>query len=207
MELVWYICACHCGATLFRAKHKRLVAPEHAAGEDGGTDTQQPYVNACNCSICNKNGYLLIYVLRSNMEFIRGWDELRNYRFASKTRDHKFCGECGTSIGIDFLGKHKSGDDIIALNVSAFHFRCSLYNMCRISHSFRLIFSCRRGSFRELILTSSELIAGMEGSTSQSTTKQMLNRIHSDDFSMVDSTSIEQFETISSSLLAYSFSQ
>lgn len=107
-ESVWYSCNCHCGATSFRISHEPL--------EDTSLSKAAPLA-ACNCSICSKNGYLLMYVFRTDIEFIRGWEDLRNYRFASKTRDHKFCGVCGTSIGIDFMGSNKKGD-IIAINVS-----------------------------------------------------------------------------------------
>lgn len=74
-------------------------------------------VLSCNCSICSKNGYLLIYVFRADMKDISGWESLQGYRFASKTREHKFCKVCGTSIGIDFMGGHRKGD-ILAVNVS-----------------------------------------------------------------------------------------
>ncbi|KZZ90839.1 Mss4-like protein [Moelleriella libera RCEF 2490] len=60
-------------------------------------------------------GYLLIYILRNEVEYTRGWDRLSKYRFASKTRDHLFCGTCGTSMGIDYLGTHPKGD-LIGIN-------------------------------------------------------------------------------------------
>ncbi|KAM4055922.1 hypothetical protein HRG_002848 [Hirsutella rhossiliensis] len=102
---VWYPCSCHCGATSFKILHEPLEssAPKPAP------------VLKCNCSICVKNGYLLIYAFRDQIEYTHGWDALRNYRFASKTWDHKFCGVCGTSVGIDFLGIHPAGN-IIAIN-------------------------------------------------------------------------------------------
>ncbi|KAK2589743.1 hypothetical protein QQS21_012582 [Conoideocrella luteorostrata] len=103
---VWYSCHCHCGAKAFKIHHEPLVdtAPQPA-----------PVMN-CNCSICETNGYLLLYVYRTDIEHIRGWDDLKKYQFASKTRDHLFCGICGTSVGIDFLGSNRKGD-LIAINV------------------------------------------------------------------------------------------
>ncbi|KAL6856411.1 Mss4-like protein [Trichoderma novae-zelandiae] len=105
-ERIWYACSCHCGATLFKVLHESI---------EPSSSNQHP-VTACNCSICVKSGYHLIYVLRKDIQFIKGWEDLKNYRFASKTRDHKFCGICGTSIGIDFLGQHKLGD-ALGINV------------------------------------------------------------------------------------------
>lgn len=43
---------------------------------------------------------------------------MNKYQFASKTRDHLFCGKCGTSVGIDFLGNNKKGD-LLAINVGS----------------------------------------------------------------------------------------
>ncbi|OWT42792.1 glutathione-dependent formaldehyde-activating enzyme domain-containing protein [Pochonia chlamydosporia 170] len=100
---VWYSCSCHCGATSFKISHEPL--------ESASIEKAAP-VAACNCSICLKNGYLLLYVFRTDIEYVCGWEDLRNYRFASKSRDHKFCGVCGTSIGIDFMGSNKKGDII-----------------------------------------------------------------------------------------------
>jgi len=102
-----YECYCHCGATAFKIHHPALKS----------TTSKPPApVLSCDCSICAINGYLLIYVFRDQVEFIRGWDDLKNYEFASKTRDHKFCGVCGTSVAIDYRGLLKAGD-VIGVNV------------------------------------------------------------------------------------------
>ncbi|KAL1853143.1 hypothetical protein VTK73DRAFT_9073 [Phialemonium thermophilum] len=102
---VWYSCYCHCGATAFKIAHRPL---QHAAS------TPVPVVR-CNCSICKKNGYLLLYVFRDQIRHVRGWDDLKTYEFASRTRKHLFCGRCGTSVAIDYLG-HLDAGDIIGVN-------------------------------------------------------------------------------------------
>ena len=59
-------------------------------------------VCSCNCSICEKNGYLSVYPLRENVVFQSGYDDLGSYRFGEETRQHLFCKKCGTSLIIDF---------------------------------------------------------------------------------------------------------
>ena len=59
-------------------------------------------VCSCNCSICEKNGYLNVYPLRENVVFQSGYDDLGSYRFGQETRQHLFCKKCGTSLIIDF---------------------------------------------------------------------------------------------------------
>ncbi|KAK0622728.1 Mss4-like protein [Immersiella caudata] len=98
--------SCHCGAVRFKVSHPPL---------DPQPTCQVPVSN-CNCSICQKNGYLAIYPNRKDIEWLSGWDEMKNYRFGSKNRDHKFCGICGSSVCIDFLGNWHVGD-VIGVNV------------------------------------------------------------------------------------------
>ncbi|KAK4450879.1 Mss4-like protein [Podospora aff. communis PSN243] len=98
--------SCHCGAVRFKVLHPPL---------DPQPTCQVPVSN-CNCSICQKNGYLTIYPNRKDVEWLSGWDEMKNYRFGSKNRDHKFCGVCGSSVCIDFLGNWHVGD-VIGVNV------------------------------------------------------------------------------------------
>ena len=93
---------CHCGAVRYNVNTESL-------------DTQQ--VARCNCSICTRNGYLLIYVLYQDFTFREGYGEehLKTYQFGSKRATHKFCDTCGSSVFVDFTwdGQHK-----LALNVS-----------------------------------------------------------------------------------------
>ncbi|KAK3332983.1 Mss4-like protein [Cercophora scortea] len=107
---VWQEGSCHCGAVKFKVLHQPLEA---------GPTCHIP-VGACNCSICLKNGYLLIYPERHEIKWLSGWDEMKNYRFATQTRDHKFCGGCGSSVCIDFLGNWSVGD-VLGVNVRLLH--------------------------------------------------------------------------------------
>ncbi|KAF2432573.1 hypothetical protein EJ08DRAFT_732320 [Tothia fuscella] len=84
-----YSAQCHCGDIRFTVAIPSL--------EDGSTK-----VNRCNCSICTKKGYWLVYPLRTDVRFTHGGDKMKSYFFGSKVKPHKFCGECGTSILIDF---------------------------------------------------------------------------------------------------------
>ncbi|KAI5457321.1 Mss4-like protein [Mariannaea sp. PMI_226] len=57
----------------------------------------------CNCSICIRGGYLLVYPPYEDVIWHYGSDtRVSRYAFNTKTRDHMFCPKCGASIGIDF---------------------------------------------------------------------------------------------------------
>jgi len=100
---IWQDGSCHCGAVTFKVLHEPLE--------------ESIPIRCCNCSICHKKGYLTIYPERKEIEWLSGWDGMKNYRFGTETRDHKFCDVCGSSICIDFLGKWSVGD-VIGINVS-----------------------------------------------------------------------------------------
>jgi len=102
--------SCHCGAVRFRFPHEDL--------------TRQPGwhipVKNCNCSICERNGLLLIYPERSEIEWLNGWDTMKSYTFGTHTKVQRFCGTCGSSVAMDFSGKFKpaGGLDVVGINVS-----------------------------------------------------------------------------------------
>ena len=73
-----YTGSCHCGVVRF------LV---HAPAE--------VEVERCNCSICQKSGYLHLIVPRSRFELVAGESELNTYRFNSGVAEHYFCRHCG----------------------------------------------------------------------------------------------------------------
>ena len=77
---------CHCGAVRFSFT---LSPPLH----------EYP-TNTCNCSICTKNGYLLVYPFTKNLTIEKGKDMLKDYRFARRMASHQFCRECGSSCFI-----------------------------------------------------------------------------------------------------------
>lgn len=75
---MWRAGGCHCGAVRFEA--------EIPARAD---------VQACNCSICEKLGFLHVIVPASRFRLIAGAEALRTYRFNTGVAEHLFCGICG----------------------------------------------------------------------------------------------------------------
>ncbi len=69
--------SCHCGRVRFsvRADLSRAVV--------------------CNCSICEKKGFLHLIVEPSAFELRSGQDELTTYRFNTGVARHTFCRHCG----------------------------------------------------------------------------------------------------------------
>ncbi|KAJ5961318.1 uncharacterized protein N7479_008468 [Penicillium vulpinum] len=80
---------CHCGAVRFNFT---LSPPLH----------EYP-TNSCNCSICTKNGYLLVYPFTKDFTIEKGEGALKDYCFAEHKSKHQFCGECGSSCFIRLL--------------------------------------------------------------------------------------------------------
>lgn len=53
----------------------------------------------CNCSICQRNGYLLVYAVKENVKLESGTAEsLGSYAFGKEVLSHKFCVTCGSSV-------------------------------------------------------------------------------------------------------------
>jgi len=122
--------ACHCGAVQFSVTLKWLF-PKYP-------------VNKCSCTICTQNGYLFVYPCRRDVVFTKGnlpsvsflaitkvdtddtslgYDNLSSHVFNTKTKPHKFCKTCGSSILADFqrIKRGETDDparDILAVNVS-----------------------------------------------------------------------------------------
>ena len=69
---------CHCGNVRFEFESSPDV-----------------HVHRCNCSICDRVGYLHLIIPRSTFTLITGWDELTTYRFNSGVAEHYFCKTCG----------------------------------------------------------------------------------------------------------------
>ncbi|MFN0318176.1 MAG: GFA family protein [Burkholderiales bacterium] len=69
---------CHCGRVRFEVE---------APAEIDVTD--------CNCSICNKTGYLHLIVDKQAFRLIQGEDSLVTYTFNTGTAKHLFCRHCG----------------------------------------------------------------------------------------------------------------
>ncbi|CAJ2508746.1 Uu.00g137720.m01.CDS01 [Anthostomella pinea] len=102
---------CHCGLVRFTA-----ALPDIRMGT----------VNRCNCSICTKNGYLLVYPRVEDVTFVSGLggegdDSLSVYRFGSGVKPHRFCRRWGTSIFIDFSESDRAVERaVVAINLRTF---------------------------------------------------------------------------------------
>lgn len=94
-----YDANCHCGAVRYTVKTTPLESQK---------------VTRCNCSICTKNGYYLIYPSPSDVVFHQGQEHLTSYRFASRKGQHKFCPTCGSSVLVTF---NDGKSEMLALNV------------------------------------------------------------------------------------------
>ena len=75
-----YTCAggCHCGRVNFE-----IEIPDKII------------VHRCNCSICQKSGYLHLIVTANRFVLLEGEDSLVDYRFHTGVARHMFCGICG----------------------------------------------------------------------------------------------------------------
>lgn len=69
---------CHCGAVCFDC-----APPEPLEVLD------------CNCSICERTGYLHLIVPHAQFELLAGRNNLTSYRFGSGQAEHLFCTTCG----------------------------------------------------------------------------------------------------------------
>ncbi len=69
---------CHCGKVRFE-----LEAPSTLE------------VLECNCSLCQKVGFMHLLVPRSDFRLVSGKDSLTSYQFNTRTANHLFCKVCG----------------------------------------------------------------------------------------------------------------
>lgn len=73
-----YSGACHCGAVRFE-----IEAPEKVEVED------------CNCSICQKTGFLHLIIPLKQFRLLSGEDDISSYTFNTGVAKHTFCKHCG----------------------------------------------------------------------------------------------------------------
>ena len=69
---------CHCGRVRFE-----VDAPAELTVDD------------CNCSMCNRTGYLHLIVTKDRFRIVQGEAALVTYTFNTRTAKHLFCGTCG----------------------------------------------------------------------------------------------------------------
>jgi hypothetical protein len=100
-----YNATCHCGSIQYTVT---LSPPLN----------RHPIVS-CDCTICTKNGYLLVYPLRERVHFHREEGGLISHSFGNKRNLHKFCATCGSSVFLDpQLNVSGDGPDLLGINVS-----------------------------------------------------------------------------------------
>jgi hypothetical protein len=104
---------CHCGAVRYEAEADLGEAME------------------CNCSHCEKKGFVLTFTPVENFRLLSGADKLIEYRFNKHAIAHRFCSMCGAqpfAIGSTPDGKRMAalnlrcvdGIDLAALNPQKF---------------------------------------------------------------------------------------
>ncbi|KAL2848337.1 Mss4-like protein [Aspergillus pseudodeflectus] len=91
--------SCHCGAVKFSFT---LATP-----------LEESEVTKCNCSMCSRNGYLLVYPKGSDVALDHAEDAVTEYRFNTKQFPHYFCSTCGSSV----YAKGPEAANIVAVNV------------------------------------------------------------------------------------------
>jgi len=69
---------CHCGRVRFEVR-----APSNIVA------------TRCNCSICEKSGYLHLIVPCTDFRLLQGDNELTTYTFNTGAAKHRFCRHCG----------------------------------------------------------------------------------------------------------------
>ncbi len=77
-EVLIYRGSCHCHAITFEVE-----AAEELEVED------------CNCSICNKVGFLHLIVPKSKFTLLTGHEDISTYTFNTGIAKHTFCKHCG----------------------------------------------------------------------------------------------------------------
>ena len=75
---VWHQGGCHCG----RVRIEVLAPPD--------LDLLQ-----CNCSMCDRSGFLHLIVTADEFRLLSGADDLTEYSFGTRTAKHRFCRHCG----------------------------------------------------------------------------------------------------------------
>jgi hypothetical protein len=99
-----YDALCHCGTVQYTV----TLSPP----------LEQQKIVECNCSICTRNGYLLVYPQREQVKVTSGQEALKTYTFGPKMSLHQFCGRCGSTVFFDLqLPKRGEKIDIISINI------------------------------------------------------------------------------------------
>ncbi len=89
--------SCHCGKIAFEV------------------DGEIPKVIECNCSHCQRKGYLLWFVPRADFRLATPPEAMSTYRFNKHVIAHRFCPDCGCAPFGE--GKDPKGNETVAVNV------------------------------------------------------------------------------------------
>ncbi|KAK4241956.1 hypothetical protein C8A03DRAFT_29851 [Achaetomium macrosporum] len=106
-----YYGSCHCGAVTAAVRVNGSL-------EDG---TYKDLVLECNCSICQRGGYVWIYPSQ-NQVAIQGQENLSYYAFGNRVWRKSFCKTCGVHIGAD-LNPDLTAEEVAALPEAVRNFR------------------------------------------------------------------------------------
>ena len=106
---------CHCGAIKYKMKLSPPLYKEETE------DKEQCIPVECNCSYCERNGYIGVHPLAKDVEFTQGLEDRVSYYTAMKKNPHWFCRKCGSVVGTDltWLMKEVFGmENRMTINVS-----------------------------------------------------------------------------------------
>jgi hypothetical protein len=95
----WRSGSCHCGAVTFEVLTPDVVE-----------------VEACNCSICRRTGFVHLIVPKDHFKLKTGADHLTSYRFNTGVAEHTFCNVCGVKA----FYTPRSNPDGVSVNVNCF---------------------------------------------------------------------------------------
>ncbi len=52
-------------------------------------------ITACNCSMCEKLGYIHLIIAKNKFQLTTDWNKLKKYQFNKNIAQHYFCKRCG----------------------------------------------------------------------------------------------------------------
>jgi hypothetical protein len=90
--------SCHCGAVRWDVELDDLGK-----------------VIACNCSMCQRSGSLLVFVPADKFHLRTSEDALQDYQFNKHVIHHAFCKTCGVKSFA--RGQRPDGQAVVAINV------------------------------------------------------------------------------------------
>ena len=99
-KMTWRAGGCHCGAVRFETALPDVVEAQ-----------------SCNCSICEKTGFVHIIVPESRFRLIQGEDSLTAYAFNTGVAKHLFCKVCG----VKSFYRPRSNPDGWSVNARCLH--------------------------------------------------------------------------------------